>query len=167
MSNGLPVMEAVAPSLQVVTLPNPFSVERREAIVKQGGTVAALLLEHLGMSADELALANVQVMLIDPSFTRQAVVSRDLWHLTKPKAGTTLSVRVIPTFGGGGGKKSPLRLILTLAVIAASIWAGGSGFLASLGGQFSLFGSTMYAGQILGAAVIGMPGGVVMNVGQP
>jgi hypothetical protein len=152
--------------VRFIACPQPFSIQRIEKTTREGATVEQMIVDHLGVSRDLLVHMNAIVTVSNPAFTRHAPIPREMWGKVRPKAHTTVTVRVVPTFGGGGGKKSPLRLILTLAVMAASIYLGGAPFLAEVG-KFAVLGFTFSAGQIIGAAVVGLPGSVAMNVSNP
>ena len=70
------------------------------------------------------------------------LIPRENWHLVRPKPGTLVNVRIVPQ-GGGGGKKSPLVTILSIAVMIAAPYVGG--FLtAALGNAGFWLGSTYF-----------------------
>ena len=107
-------------------------------------------------------------MLIYGSMTSISRVTIGTWYV--PKDGHTVTVRVIPQ-GGGGGGKNPLRTILTLAVVAASFYfAPGLG--ASLASSFgaagagsTVFGSLTYQG--LAGALLTVGGTLLVNAIAP
>lgn len=107
-------------SLTVSLAPHPFAVERIQARLPAGGTVADILARFAGDAA---------VLPHAHAYIDGAYVPRDKWHAVRPKAGTVLTLRVVPM--GGGGSKNPLRTVLSLALIAASpmIAAGIAGAL--------------------------------------
>jgi|GEM_PF-913400 len=100
--------------------PHPFAVERIQARMPAGGTVAGIL---AGFAGDAAALPHAH------AYIDGAYIPRDKWHAVRPKAGTVLTLRVVPM--GSGGGKNPLRTVLSLALIAASpmIAAGIAGAL--------------------------------------
>lgn len=107
--------------------PHPFALERATHRRSAGPTVAALL-------------ADVQP---DPVLRRCAHVLLDGhmlapadWGRITPKAGTTLTVRMVPQ---GGGGKNPLRTVLSIAVLAASPVIAGS-LATALGATGSILG---------------------------
>jgi len=62
----------------------------------------------------------------DPTLLRDAFVfiddveiKREYWRFVRPKAGCTVTARVIPYLRGGGGGKNPLRMILMIALVIA------------------------------------------------
>lgn len=87
--------------------PHPFAVERMSSAVASGSTIAEIIENH-----------NPHLALHAHVYIDGAYVPQDRWHLVRPKAGTTVSIRMVPM--GGGGGKNPLRTILPLAVMAAS-----------------------------------------------
>ncbi len=59
-------------------------------------------------------------------FVGEHRIERDNWHRVRPKAGTVVTIRAHPELeGGGGGGKNPLRIVLTLAVVAAIFFFAG------------------------------------------
>ena len=86
------------------------------------------------------------------------------WGLVKPKAGTVITVRA--ALAGGDGEKSPLRTILTLAVIAASFIAPPLLLGAEAAAAPLISGLAITTGQALGAA-IGIIGTLVVNAIAP
>jgi hypothetical protein len=79
-------------------------------------------------------------------------VPRALLHRVRPKPGRLVNITCVPQ--GGGGRKSPLRFILTLVVLAASVVTAGLPALsgAAFGG---LFGAGVTWGSIAGAGYHG------------
>ncbi len=93
-------------------------------------------------------------------------VPRANWRLVRPRPGMLVEVVVTPGRSGGGGK-SPLRLVLTLAVAAFAAWAGPAAILAMGGpalvtaaGTLTTLG-TVAAGALTGA--IGLVGSLAIN----
>lgn len=89
--------------------PHPFTVEHTTHKVSAGGSVASML-AHI--QPDPLLRRYAHVFL-----DGHALASCD-WARVYPKAGTTVTVRMVPQ--GGGGGKNPLRTLLSIAVLAAS-----------------------------------------------
>lgn len=108
--------------------PHPFSVERVTHAMAAGGTVAEMLAM---VQPDPVLRAHAHVLL-----DGDAILTRD-WARVYPKAGTTLTVRMVPQ--GGGGGKNPLRTLLSIAVLAASPVIA-SGLAGALGLSGSIFG---------------------------
>lgn len=119
---------------------------------------------------------SIQEMLVraqpDPALLRDAVVfvddweiPRENWATVRPRPGRQVTARVIPVprGGGGGGGKSPLRTILTIAVLAATIY-----FAAPLGAaMFGGMGLSASVTTALGGLVIGIAGQVLINTLAP
>lgn len=79
-------------------------------------------------------------------FVNDVLARQELWHLIDVSKGDIISVRAVPT---GGGGKNPLRTILTIAVMAVAMYVSGG----ALGGAFG-------AGT-MGAALLGVGVGIV------
>ena len=112
--------------VEIHSIPHPFRVEAKHAEVMAGLTLAEML---------ELVQPDAVLRQHAFMFIGDVAVDRSLWRLVKPKPGAFVSIRVVPT-GGGGGDKNPLRTILTLAVVAATFYfAGplGAGLAGSIG----------------------------------
>lgn len=92
-------------------------------MIPAGGTVAEIV---AGAGMDPVLAAHAHVWLGDGAMSRDPVpVARTHWHRLRPKPGTVLTVRVVPQGGGGGGGgKNPLRVVLTIAVVAAAFVLG-------------------------------------------
>ena len=106
-------------SLRLVACPRPFSVDRIDRQVTAGGSIADIMRET-GLDPDPI-YARV--------FIDDVLVPKAYWEKVRPKAGHTLTVRVIPT--GSGGGKDVLRIVAMIAIIAAAIFLGPefAGFL--------------------------------------
>ena len=89
--------------------PHPFSVERVTHAVAAGDSITGLLAQ---IQPDPVLRSCAHVLL-----DGHAIAQQD-WARVYPKAGTTLTVRMVPQ--GGGGGKNPLRTLLSIAVLAAS-----------------------------------------------
>ena len=55
-------------------------------------------------------------------YINDAYVPREYWERVRPKPGTRLSIRLVPT---GGDGKNPLALILTLVVVVVAAVCSG------------------------------------------
>ncbi len=109
--------------INVAMVPHPFAVERINAQIGEGKNIAEMIAEFQ-VDAELTPYAHV--------YLNGDYVPRDKWHLVRPKAGTVVSIRMVP-MGGGDGGKNPIRTILSLAVMV------GTGYLAAgmTGGIFS------------------------------
>ncbi len=98
-------------TIRLCLQPAPFSALRREFDIAAGQTIAAILETH-GIRS------HAHVLIGDQN------IPCHLWPHVRPKAGTTLNVRTIPA--GGGGRKNPLRAVLSLALMAAAPQISGA-----------------------------------------
>lgn len=76
----------------------------------------------------------------------EAIVPRDAWSHVRPLHGQLVTIHVAPT--GGGGGKSPLRLIGTIAIIAAAAAVPALGALAG-----TAFAAGTIGGALLSAGI--------------
>lgn len=97
--------------ITVYKSPLPFSNINQKAVVPQGASIADIV----GNLGDNLT-AHVSVGGVP--------VPPEMWQRVKPKQGTLVNVRVVPQ--GGGGNKSVLGTLLTLAVVIAAPYAGAA-----------------------------------------
>lgn len=98
---------------------------------------AALLPFHLhrktielpdGLTLQEMAdyLIPISVQGIDIVMTVNGeIMPRVAWSAIKPKTSSLVGLNVIPA-GGGGGKKNPLAMVLTIAVLIAAPYIGAA-----------------------------------------
>jgi hypothetical protein len=103
--------EAAAAALRVVACPHPFSTNRVDIEMPAGTTVAEIL-AALGVAPG----AHARVFIDDH------LIPREWWARVRPRAGRTVTVRVIPT-GGDGGSKNILAIVLTIVVLVVAIAA--------------------------------------------
>ena len=108
--------------LRVVAAPHPFKVDTVDFNVPAGGTLEEILEV---VQADAILRRHAHI------FVGDYYVPRDAWGLVRPKPGVLVTVRVVPT---GGGGKNPLRTILTIATITAALAFGGPLGAALVGG---------------------------------
>ena len=140
--------------VNVSMAPHPFAIERINSKVIVGKTIEQII-EEIHPTGELQTYAHIY---IDGEYIEQKN-----WHLVKPKAGTIVTIRMIPQGGGGGGgKKNPLRTILSIAVMA------GTGYLAGVvaGGLGS---ATFMELNVSGLAVSGVNllGRLVLNAIAP
>lgn len=98
--------------IHLSSAPHPFRPDAEVVPVAEGMSISQML----------------EVAQPDPMLARHAVafiggyrIDARYWHCTYPKAGALVEIRVLPAGGGGGGGKDPLRTILSLAVLVASV----------------------------------------------
>jgi len=106
----------LAPTTHLSICPNPFTADRIDLELPAGETLADMM-RAAGTEPDTISHALV--------FIDDWLVPRAHWAVVRPKPGRIVTVRVVP-MGGGGGGKSPLRIVLAIAVIAAAAWAGAA-----------------------------------------
>ncbi len=124
-------------------------------MVPAGGTIAEIM---ASLALDPVLAASAHVWLCDAAMTREPVpLAREYWHRVRPKPGTVVTVRVAPR--GGGGGKSPLRVVLTIAVIAAAMALGPA-----IGAALVPAGATIL-GVSAATVVGGIAGGLITMVG--
>ena len=133
----------------LTSAPHPFKLARRVTALPEGLSISQML------AASGITLRSHEHAVV---FADGRRIPESWWPLVRPKAGAHLELRVVP-MGGGDSGKSPLRILLTIAVMAAS-FAFGKGLGASL------FGHAANATQ-LGTAIIGMGGLLLVNALAP
>jgi hypothetical protein len=97
-------------------------------------------------------------------FINDHKISREYYHVIRPKAGCIISIRTTPR--GGGGGKSPLKTVLSIAVLAIGNVAAGafatSGALALFGGGVATASQVAFTGALIKGAV-GIAGSLIVN----
>lgn len=88
------------------------------------------MIELAGVAPALRPLAHVWISGADPR-ADPIYVPPENWRRVRPKPGTTITVRVAPADGGGSG--NPLRIVMAIAVLAASAWIGSLPAIAALG----------------------------------
>lgn len=102
-------------------VPNPFSNE----IVTIRGPEGSTIGELLDVAGIRWRRYRGGVCWIEDADRRldPEPVPRRLWHRVRPKAGTVTTVKLLPGGGQGGGKQI-LTILLSIAVLAASVFLG-------------------------------------------
>ncbi len=114
--------------IKMTAVVHPFKSERSKLEFEEGLTVKDMVL----IAQPDAAKLRHAVVFINGK-----VIPKKFWAEHRPKAGQLVEVRACPIpHGGGGGGKNVLRFVLTIAVIALSVWAGG----ALAGAANTLFG---------------------------
>ena len=132
--------------IDIVTSINPFGFEKCHAVVPSGLTITEILDTT---NADKMLLKSAY------AFDGDYLVPHDKWETYKPKT-DLVTFRVIP-HGGGGGDKSGLRIILSIAVLAVGLAAPG--FL----GSFVAIGELGAVSSGLVTGVVGIGGMLAVN----
>lgn len=151
------------PPVLLTAAPHPFRAERSLVEMPEGLS----LLELLEVVQPDPILRRHAVI-----FIRGEVIPREWWPRVRPRAGTHVEVKVLPTGGGGGGGgKNPLRTVLTIAMIAASVWMGAGPFAANFQAAFGNIGLALGASPAfaigVGQAVVGLGGMLLFNAVVP
>lgn len=93
------------------------------------------------------------------------IVPNELWHRIRPKIAAHVVVTVsLHNSGGGGGKKNPLGMVLSLAVIVAAAYAAPM-LAGAMGFQTGTLGFTL-AKALVGAVITGI-GNMAINAMFP
>lgn len=142
--------ELIAPDaadVRVVGCPSPFAVETVERTLPAGQTLIEIVHEAVGGKIMLMRRAHVTVNGVP--------FKRECWHYVRPKPGSLVNVRVVPGFSGGGGRKNPLGIILSIVTIAASFAIGflAGPALAGLAGFAQ--GAALFAGGPTAASFFG------------
>lgn len=147
--------------VSLVACPRPFLAQRIVCQLPAGGTVADHM-RAIGMSPDQL-FARV--------FIDDRLIHKAEWEFATPRAGQYVTVRAIPTGGGGGGKDA-LRIVAMIGiVVAAALTAGGglAGAAGLLGGGGAWGGATAAGfgvggfGSAVAGAVVGIGGTLAVS----
>jgi sulfur carrier protein ThiS len=104
--------------IRMTAVVHPFKSAKKLLEFKEGTTVKDMIV-YAQPEAEKIRHAVI--------FINGRVIPRKLWAEYKPKASELVEARVcpIPRGGGDGGGKNVLRFVLTIAVVALSVWAGG------------------------------------------
>ncbi len=151
--------------IAVISKPSPFSSDTVRIFAEPGQTISEILED----AEIPLALMGFCVATINGD-----VIPQQFWHVVRPKSGTVINFVVVPHGGGGGGGgKSPLRTILSIAVIAASFYFGpilGKALQLStaplFAGASGLLGQVSVA-SLVGGAIISVAGNALVNAIAP
>ncbi|TSD89064.1 hypothetical protein FFK22_008765 [Mycobacterium sp. KBS0706] len=141
-----------AAGVRLIGAPNPFRADVVERVGIAGRTVAQLVEDALGLPVTPEMAAQVRVTIgDDPVLPGQ-------WSRIRPKAGTTVLVRVVPQDGA-------LRIVLTLAIVVAAAYLGPLAAGLALGTTGAAATATT-AGALISAAtsaVVAIGGSIALN----
>ncbi len=135
--------------INVLAAPHPLKTDVITQQIPVGGTITEIL---------DIVQPDPVLMMDAKVFVGEVEIPRHMWARVRPKEGAHLTVRVHPPRGGGGGK-NPLRIILSLALVAAVFFLAGP-----LGLALGLTGSLATAA---GGAIISGVGGLLINALAP
>lgn len=102
-------------TIRVRTQQHPFCAERVTHQMTAGASVSKIV---AAAGAQDMPQAYMHAYL-DGHF-----IPPENWPRLRPRAGTVLTLRMVPR--GGGGGKNPLRTVLSLALVAASPMIAGA-----------------------------------------
>lgn len=125
--------------------PHPFLMERINRLVPFGLSIQEILDSIIDLPKECTTSVQVDGTPIHP----------DVWASYYPSEGSSIAIRAVP-MGGEGGGKNPLRMILMLAVIVASIYTGGA-----VGAAYGAFSGA------LASAAVTMVGTLLVNALVP
>jgi hypothetical protein len=134
-------------TFRVVAVPKPFSMERIDLEVPEGQTILDILRAAGVNPAFELRV-----------FVGDRLVPRAWWPHVRPKRGSVVTIRAVPTGGGGNGDsnktlRTALMVVVLIVAIAATWYLGGAG------------GPLVAAGMSASnAALVGAVAGAVISV---
>jgi hypothetical protein len=140
---------------------DPFHHAQVDVELPEGLTIEQMLLAAGG---DPALMRHGRCWLVHPRIAEigsrgMVEVPREIWRVVRPKPDFTIQVSIAP--GKGGGGKMALQIVLTIAVIVASIYlgpeiAGLAGYVEGVAG-FSTAVSIAQAGVgLAGPLYIGM-----------
>jgi predicted phage tail protein len=106
---------------RLIAAPHPFAATRIDGRAEEGATIAAIV---AALFPDRAVHHCLLVWIADEALAREPVaVPREAWARVRPKRGAAVLIRPVPQ-GGGGGGKNPLRIVLSIAIVAASFFLG-------------------------------------------
>lgn len=125
-----------AGGVHLVARNHPFSNLRVDVTLPAGSTLEELI-----------AIAGVQVLPGLRAFIAGVEVPREMWCRVRPRPGRLVTLACVPEGGGGGGKDT-LRIVLSIAVLAASVALPGSSLFAG-----TIFATSKFAAAALSAGI--------------
>ena len=142
--------------VRVASAPHPFRPASHDLTIPEGRSLAEII--EL-VQPDPVLRAHAHI------YIDGWLVPRERWRVVRPRAGHLVSISIVPA--GGGGGKNPLRFVLSLAVVAASIGFGGPLGVGLFGAQaFTIFGVSIPT-SIFGSALISGVGGMLVEAIAP
>lgn len=142
-------------TVPVSACPHPFTTEHKSLELPAGLSLTEMI---------EAAQPDPYLRRHAHVFIGDVYVQPEYWAQCRPKAGAMVSIRMVPQ-GGGSGGKSPLRMVLMIAVlVVATVVSGGA--LATL---FPALGPAFAAGGIgatLAAGAVPITGPMAVNIAR-
>ena len=106
------IIPPIKPSLTVSACPHPFEQRRIDYAVPAGLTIAEIIEV---IQPDPLLRAHGRV------FIGEHLILREHWHRVRPAPGVQLTIRLLPS--GGGGLRIGLMIGIAVLAIAAMVFA--------------------------------------------
>lgn len=103
--------------LNITAAPLPFSNKQVKAHAPVGSTVQEIIEQ---ICPPQLKAANIGAIVVINGHQ----IKPKYWSRVRPKAGTIITVRIVPM--GGGGGKNPLATLLSIAVMIAAPYIGAA-----------------------------------------
>ncbi len=135
--SSAPEAELILPgdeSVKISAAAHPFKTASTQYEVPAGLTVQEIV---------ELAQPDPVLRRHGHVYVDDEYVPQEAWGRVRPKPGTRLTMRLVPS--GGGGGKNPLRLILTVLVVVVAAWAAHALVTSSLATAGKVLGLTQGA----------------------
>lgn len=146
---------------RIIGCPNPFTAKCVDGWCPDGLTVreaVASIAKASGIPAGWAKHAHIWI--------NGRKVPRDRWDEVQVREGQLLNFRIVPgKSGGGSGGKNPLRMVMSIAIMAAAWYAGPALLMGTQAGAMFAngalaMGMSVGTGLAVGSAVIG--GGVAL-----
>lgn len=133
--------------LKIYAAPLPFSNKQIKATVPEGSTVKEIVNTIYSHKVQGIGV----VVMVGG-----IVVPQHYWKRVRPKRGTIINVNVVPM--GGGGKKSPIASLLSIAVMIAAPYVASTltaSFITATGITSLTAAQVVYGAAYLATSVIG------------
>lgn len=144
-------MEKPEQMVWLTACPEPFRVRNVREQIPLGWTVAEIVL---------FAIPRVSVRFAHV-FVNGDYIPQTMWLSVRPKAGTVVTIRVVP---GKGGGKNPIATVLSLALIVAAPALGAS--LATATGLATATSAGLISWSVAGMSGLSIATGIVAVVGR-
>lgn len=144
-------MENAPLTVWLTACPEPFRVRNVKERIPLGWTVAEIVL---------FAIPRVSIRFAHV-FVNGDYIPQNLWLAVRPKAGTVVTIRVVP---GKGGGKNPIATVLSLALIVAAPALGAS--LATATGLATATSAGLISWSVGGLSGLYIATGIVSVVGR-
>lgn len=144
-------MENAPHTVWLTACPEPFRVRNIKEQIPLGWTVAEIVL---------FAIPRVSVRFAHV-FVNGDYIPQNMWLAVRPKAGTVVTIRVVP---GKGGGKNPIATVLSLALIVAAPALGAS--LATATGLATATSAGLISWSVGGLSGLSIATGIVSVVGR-